>query len=152
MVHFTEADVQYLMSDRKTVARVIHWRLKGQPKSISLEIRRVADPHHDNLLRLNGRLEAARLARPGIVLAWQGIKIRGVDHAFHHSSFLNEIEQERIKGWHEHIWSVRDGFRFAVPARPPIRTQDLLSVMHWCFEKWNIEKGAIPQMRLGERQ
>jgi hypothetical protein len=145
----TEYEVNRLIEARKTVFRASQWNIRGPEKSISLDVRRIDTPTQDVGLRLNGRIEAVRDSRPGFILNLYGERIRGCDHSYHHPSYRNGVKLERIKGWHEHLWTEIDRDGYVVIARPPITQQDFISVLYWCLEKWNIEEGAIRQSRLG---
>jgi hypothetical protein len=150
----TEYDVQELIEARKVVARALQKSVNRKQKLISFDVRRVDAPLEDIALRLNGRLESALFSTPGFVLEWHGHQIRGCDYAVSHSSYKEGSKApQRVKGWHEHLWTDTDHDKYVVPVKPRIAQQDFMAVLHWCLRKWNIDASRVfPHERLGGRR
>ena len=151
--HFTEYEANQLIKARKIVARTIqdNTQDKGHPdkeKTVSYDVRRRDMPEKDIHLRLNARLApwvpgSGLKPLPGVALIWWGSLIRKLDHAIRHDSIRHGVSIGHIKGWHEHLWTDEDKDKYVIAANPPVKGQDIRSLVRWAADKWSIELDKI---------
>ncbi len=152
IVHFTEYEVRQLMAARKFVFQIVRDNVQSPDfeKQIVYDVRRRDTPRKDHRLRLCARLAGSLSgvgpkSTPGVSLRWKGKSIRKLDYALRHDSIKSGISVGHVDGWHEHIWTDEDEDRYVIPADPPVKGNDLRSVVRWATEKWNIETDEIAE-------
>ncbi len=146
--NFTAYEVRHLLDARKFVSRIVRdTQGSDRPdraKEIVWDIRRRDMPRKDLRLRLYARLLSSlpgigTKSTPGVSLQWKGKNIRKLDYALRHDSIRYGVSAGHVDGWHEHIWTDEDEDRHVIPASPPVKGQDMRSVVRWCAQQWKIE-------------
>jgi len=117
-------------------------------KQVAYDIRRRDMPEKPLHLVLYARLApwvpgSGPKPLPGISLRWWGKHLRKLDYAIRHDSKRSGISIGHVRGWHEHIWTDEDEDEYVVQANPPVRGQDIRSLIRWAAEKWNIELDKV---------
>jgi hypothetical protein len=157
IVHFTEYEANRLIESRKFVCRIVQDNTEGPPnsdteKKIVYDIRRRDMPQKDIHLRLCARLApwvpgSGPKPIPGVSLQWKGHPVRKLDYSLRHDSKRHGVSIGHVKGWHEHVWTDQDEDEYVVIADPPVKAQDIKSLIRWAAEKWNIELDGIDAQR-----
>ena len=146
---FTEADVAYLLKARKVIKDVTRDTTDDPDADlmeISYRIVRIANPGDDIKLRLQARRPKPVLAtlpkgRPSAALLWHNVRIRGIDHSIVHYRIKDGLRVGKVRGWHEHIWTVADADKQVVSVAQQMKKiqEDFRSILHFCMARWRIE-------------
>lgn len=146
---FTEANVRYLLKARKIVQGVVKDTTSDENApllEIVYRIVRINNPVDDIKLRLHARrpkpvLVSLPRPRPSASLQWHGERIRGIDHKIVHDVIRNGLVVGKVRGWHEHRWTVVDGDRRVINVNEEIKKiqEDFRSILRFCMERWRIE-------------
>ncbi len=72
---------------------------------------------------------------PSAALTWHGERIRGLNYELWHDN----PDGTNVRGWHEHVWSPEDLDARVIQARPEIGKKQLIDILRWGLDKWNIE-------------
>lgn len=146
---FTEADVNYLLKARKFIHGLIRDNTASEDAPILevvYRVRRVDRPNDDIKLRLSARRPKPVMAtmprpRPSASLLWHSERVRGIDRKISHPEIKNGIVVGKIRGWHEHQWTMGDGDRFVIDINNAMRNvqEDFKAVLRFCMERWRIE-------------
>lgn len=146
---FTEADVAYLLKARKVIQGITRDTTDDPDADlmeISYRIVRLGNPVEDIKLRLQARrpkpvLATSHRPRPSAALLWHGERIRGVDYSIVHERIKDGVKVGKVRGWHEHIWTVADGDRQVVSIARQMKKiqEDFRSILQFCMARWRIE-------------
>jgi hypothetical protein len=155
----TEAQATDILVRRKfihSVASDNSSSTTANERLIAYALRFVDSPLADQPLQLIARLERnipgiAPRPKPGISLRWKGhYRIRQISHALRHDCLLNGVPNGHVKGWHEKIWTNTDEDKFIVDVNHEIGNTDLMTMIRFCCERWNIEP-LKDSLRLGDQ-
>jgi hypothetical protein len=146
---FTEADVDFLLKTRKVIQGVTKDTTDDPDADlmeISYRIVRIHNPHDEIRLRLQARRPKPVLAtlprpRPSAALLWHGERIRGIDHKIIHYRIKDGLKIGKVRGWHEHQWTLADRDSPIISIAKQMRKvqEDFRSVLHFCMTRWRIE-------------
>lgn len=146
---FTEADVKYLLKARKVIHGVIRDTTED-PDAPLLEIVyrivRADRPRDDIRLRLNARrpkpvLDTLYRPRPSAALLWHDERIRGIDHKIVHPRIRNGLKVGKVRGWHEHRWTLADRDKPVMSVHEKMKKiqEDFRSILRFCMARWHIQ-------------
>ena len=146
---FTEANVEYLLKARKVIQGITRHTTDDPDADlleISYRIVRIGNPGDDIKLRLQARRPKPVLAtlpkpKPSAALLWHGERIRGIDHKIVHPRIKDGLVVGKVRGWHEHIWTLadRDSRVVGIDKQMKKIQEDFRSVLRFCMRRWRIE-------------
>lgn len=140
---FTKAEVDYLVAASKFIKEIPRpqFMTPGMRtgSKIQVQVFRKSDlkPIKGLVVMAKAHQAPAGLPppTPSSVLEWYGRRIRGINYELWHDN----PDGSSVRGWHEHIWSPKEHDAHVVKARPEPAKRDLLGILNWGLEKWNIE-------------
>ena len=139
----TTAEAEYVVKQRKHIRAIPDQFTERGENTILIRTSEIFSVT-DQRAPIKGLVMLARIRRslpglprnlPGASLLFYGKRIRGIDYEQWHPN----RDGQRIRGWHEHIWSTVDEDANVIIARPKLRGTTLFELFKWGLKKWNIE-------------
>lgn len=79
--------------------------------------------------------------KPSTALLWHGERRRGIDHKIVHPRIRDGLVIGKVRGWHEHYWTVIDRDKRVIGINRQMKNvqEDFRSVLRFCMARWRIE-------------
>ncbi len=140
---FTKADVDYLVAAPKFIKEIPRQQFLNPRARTGWKIYAAVFSKADSQ-PIKGLIVIAKAHQaptglprptPSSALEWYGKRIRGLNYELWHDNPDGTL----VRGWHEHIWSPQEGDHRVIAARPKPQRKNLLGILKWGLNRWNIE-------------